>query len=316
MAYRGITLVDEIHIEQLFTVHYFEYMSNFHFPGESHDFWEFLCVDKGEVEVWGDDNRYTLKKDDIIFHKPNEFHGLKANGTVAPNLMVLSFSCPSAAMEYFRERVLHINEEERTLLGRILQEAGQCFSGPMNDPYQNQLERKASADIPFGCEQLLRLYLEEFLVLLQRRYLQVQYQDPEILSRTKLNKTESGKKTGKLTKKKADKMLYDHIVSYMKSHIHSSLSIEQICRDNMVSRSQLQKLFREQNHCGIIRYFSILKIEAAKQYIRSDQLNFTQIADVLGYSTIHYFSRQFKQVTGMTPSEYASSIKGLSEQKL
>ena len=42
--------------------------------------------------------------------------------------------------------------------------------------------------------------------------------------------------------------------------------------------------------------------------------NFTQIADRLGFSSIHYFSRQFKRITGMTPSEYASSIKALSDQ--
>ena len=42
-------------------------------------------------------------------------------------------------------------------------------------------------------------------------------------------------------------------------------------------------------------------------------MNFTQIADALGYTSIHYFSRQFKKITGMTPSEYASSIKVLAE---
>ena len=42
--------------------------------------------------------------------------------------------------------------------------------------------------------------------------------------------------------------------------------------------------------------------------IRDNQLNFTQIADRLGYNSIHYFSRQFKQITTMTPSEYALSL--------
>ena len=43
-------------------------------------------------------------------------------------------------------------------------------------------------------------------------------------------------------------------------------------------------------------------------------MNFTQISETLGYSSIHYFSRQFKKLTNMTPSEYASSIKALSEK--
>ena len=48
--------------------------------------------------------------------------------------------------------------------------------------------------------------------------------------------------------------------------------------------------------------------------IRDEQMNFTQIAEALGYSSIHYFSRQFKKLAGMTPSEYASSIRAISER--
>ena len=72
------------------------------FPGESHDFWEFLCVDKGEVEITADNRAYTLKKGEIIFHKPNEFHTVRANGKIAPNLVVISFDCTSPCMDYFQ----------------------------------------------------------------------------------------------------------------------------------------------------------------------------------------------------------------------
>ena len=56
-----------------------------------------------------------------------------------------------------------------------------------------------------------------------------------------------------------------------------------------------------------------MKVNAAKQLIRTNKMNFTQISEQLGYTSIHYFSRQFKKVTGMTPSEYASSIKAMAE---
>ena len=45
----------------------------------------------------------------------------------------------------------------------------------------------------------------------------------------------------------------------------------------------------------------MMKVGTARQMIRDNQLNFTQIADRLGYNSIHYFSRQFKQLTSMTP---------------
>ena len=93
------------------------------------------------------------------------------------------------------------------------------------------------------------------------------------------------------------------------------LTIETICRDNLTGRSQLQKIFRNAHGCGVIDFFTRMKIDAARQLIRNNQLNFTEIADRLGYNSVHYFSRQFKKLTGMTPSEYAVSIRSLSEKQ-
>ena len=90
--YYGIQLQDLFHIEELFSLHYFEYMSTFSFPGESHDFWEFVCVDKGEVEIGAGPLTHTLRRGEIAFHYPGEFHWVKANGKIAPNLIVISFA--------------------------------------------------------------------------------------------------------------------------------------------------------------------------------------------------------------------------------
>ena len=74
-----------------------------------------------------------------------------------------------------------------------------------------------------------------------------------------------------------------------------------------VGGSLLQQLFHDYTGSGAIDCFSLMKINAAKQLILHGQLNLTQIADYLGYSSIHYFSRQFKKLTGMPPSKYAAS---------
>ena len=51
MGYVPTELVCPLRIQQVVSVHYFEYSSNYAFVGEQHDFWEFLYVDKGEVSV-------------------------------------------------------------------------------------------------------------------------------------------------------------------------------------------------------------------------------------------------------------------------
>ena len=115
-------------------------------------------------------------------------------------------------------------------------------------------------------------------------------------------------KPDKTVRENIDTEVFNRIVSYLGQNLSGRVTIEKICKDNLIGRSQLQKLFSKKSGLGIIEYFSQMKIEAAKE------MNFTQISEKLGYTSIHYFSRQFKKVTGMTPSEYASSIKAMADR--
>lgn len=301
MGYRGVEMKHSLAIGRIFSIHYFEYMSDFSFGGESHDFWEFICVDKGEVGITSGTNFTVLKKGDIAFHQPNEFHSVRATGESAPNLVVISFACHSEAMNFFRKRILRIDETERNLLANIIIEARRCFDCRLDDPYLQNMPQKES-DV-FGSEQLIMIYLQHFLIHLIRRY------SNPIIVRKKLPQIHPQN----AAKKKSDTESFHRIVDYLEARLTGHVTIETICRDNLIGRSQLQKLFKEQTSLGIIEYFSHMKISAAKEMIRTDRMNFTQIAEQLGYASIHYFSRQFKMIAGMTPSDYASSIKAMAE---
>lgn len=300
MIYESIPLPCEFDVDRIYTIHYFEYRKDFHFPGESHDFWEFLCVDKGEVEVAAGALTHILKKNDIIFHRPNEFHNVKANGKTAPNLIVISFGCSSPRMEFFSRKILQVSEQERNLLSTIIREARLAFDGRLDDPYQQKLVLRAHP--PSGSLQIIRQSLERMFLSLHRRY-------------TLFSPADAAYESDKLTTKNADQELYQRILSYMEQNITSNFTMETLCHDTMLSSTKAQRLFRARHNCGPIHYFCLRKVELAKELIRSDDRNFTQISECLGYSSVHYFSRQFKKLTGMTPSEYASSIKGLSERE-
>lgn len=295
MEFYKYPLTSLFEIPQIVTIHYFEYGKDFTFQGESHDFWEFLCVDKGEITVTADEKTHTLGKGKIIFHKPGQFHSVTANGVIAPNLVVISFVCSSPAMSFFEDNILCLGETERSLLATILAEATDAFLTPLNNPYTRQLSGNPE-QLP-GAEQLIRLSLEYFLISLYR----------------KGTRSAPNLKLTKSTKLKQDDETFRHIHTYMEGRLSQPLTLEQICHDNMIGISQLQKLFRNKCNSGIMEYFSCMKIRRAKEMIREQNMNFTQIADSLGYTSIHYFSRQFKKITGMTPSEYSLSIQMLSE---
>lgn len=298
MAYKSVVLEDSITINRIISVHYFQYMSDFSFPGESHDFWELICVDRGEIDAVAGDRRLTLKKGNILFHRPNEFHNVLTNGKVSPSLVVIGFECHSPAIKSFEDQLMSVQDTEKKLLAQIIVEARNTFDGRLDDPYQEELIFN-SEPLTFGSAQLISHYLEQLIIHLYRRYFS--YSLPVRSSRF-LAEASSGNDT------------YNRIVRYMEEHLGERMTIDRICRDNLVGRSQLQKLFRDIKGCGVIEFFSMMKIDTAKQMIRDNQLNFTQIADRLGYNSIHYFSRQFKQITSMTPSEYATSIRLLSEK--
>lgn len=84
MTYVKTTLQHSIDIDAIITLHYFEYMKNFEFKGESHNFWEFLYVDKGTVAVRADDTWTTLYTGDISFTSQMNSMPLSPSGKIHP----------------------------------------------------------------------------------------------------------------------------------------------------------------------------------------------------------------------------------------
>ena len=84
--------------------------------------------------------------------------------------------------------------------------------------------------------------------------------------------------------------------------------VNDLCVTLGFSKSYLSKLFHEQTGNTLAAYAIQVKIKRAKQLIRDGSLNFAQISDKLSFDNPQYFSRVFKRVTGMTPTEFKASL--------
>lgn len=291
MQYIGVALREEIRVEKLFTVHYFEYSKSYSFPGESHDFWECVYVDRGEILVTAGEERQGLSRGEILFHQPNEWHALQANGVVAPNLVVLSFSSSSPAMERFVRGRWRVGQQGRALMGKIIRLSEQVFSTPLGDPGTHEMHRRP--DVPASCEQQLRMALEELLLLLLE--------------------TDATRPATPL-RRRSDKDLFGRLDDYMREHIGARLTLADLAACAGVSESTVKNLFRLRTGGGALAYFNRMKIDAARAYIREGNYTMSEIADLLGYESIHYFSRQFRAVTGASPREYSRSVRAIEEK--
>ena len=302
MNCQNVKLQDQIIINNLLAVHYFPCSENIFFPGGSHRFWEFLYVDQGEATVTAGNQMHLLKSGQVIFHKPMEFHHLWPGSAEPSHIVRVAFECTSPSMHFFDNRILQLDEEDRSLLARMVQEARALYVSPLEDPGLTQSEFRQNA--PFAALQVLHLTLELLLLLLIRKngILQNASSDLGIDMPDGGCKRDSGSED-----------ILTAVLRYLETHVAERLTLDEVCRSNHIGRSCLQKMFRERVGGGVMEYFGRLKIEAAKQAIQEHSGSFTEIADSLGYASIHYFSRHFKKITGITPSEYAASVRVRAE---
>ncbi|TDD97089.1 helix-turn-helix domain-containing protein [Flavobacterium cellulosilyticum] len=74
--------------------------------------------------------------------------------------------------------------------------------------------------------------------------------------------------------------------------------------------SSLSKLFSDVEGITIEHYFIAQKIEKAKELLVYDELSISQIAIDLNYSSVAHLSKQFKKVTGFTPTQFKNEKSG------
>lgn len=95
-------------------------------------------------------------------------------------------------------------------------------------------------------------------------------------------------------------------VDYIKLHFESPLTLQGIADIIHVNSSHLSRKFKEDTGLSLIDFINLNRIEAAKLYLQSNTSSITEIAFIVGFNDVNYFSRVFKKVTGLTPSQYRS----------
>lgn len=276
-----------INISKIITVHYYEFDSTFSYGGESHDFWEAVYVDKGTVEITTDNGTVLLRQEEMLFHKPNEFHTIKSYNS-SPNFFVVSFECNSPQMKNFENYRAKLNKNLKPILSSIIDESGKTYIIPKNDVNLKRLKIRDTSEI--GGEQLIKIYLEQLFIMMLR----------DILKR----------ETRVFPSKE---ILENHLVTlikeYVAQNVGKSVTLKDVCDELNYGKSYLCKLFHTYTGYSIMNYVTEEKIKYAKRLIRENNLNVTEISNELSFDSPQYFSRVFKRVTRMTPTEFRLSLK-------
>lgn len=276
-----------INVTEIQTIHYFECDEKFIFKGEKHDFWEMVYVNSGMVEIKREDETLILKQGNIIFHEPNEFHAIRAYQS-SPDFFVMTFVCNSAVMKCFRQYHSLLSSALRTFVTSMAREAQRVYQKEVGLRGKALAQRKKES---IGGEQMVKSYLEQLLILLAR---EISCNDNTSLFPDR---------------ESMESCLIMEIKEYMKSRLRDKLDAKEVCTKFGYSRAYISRLFKSQCGISMMQFYIQEKVELAKRMIREKKYSIGQISDLLAFDNPQYFSRVFKRTTGLTPSEYAKSLK-------
>ena len=264
-------------VEAIYTFFYQEKEQGFLFPGESHPMPELTYVDRGELHSVVDGQDLLLKQGDLVLYGPDQWHMQYADIGVAPRFVTISFDVGGGDLTPLLNRSFTPPQNVIRLLEQMLieQERMDLFS----------------RDIILSQLNLLLQYLLRDAAGSGNRKLQTVnavHSENEIIRRAQ---------------------------QFITTHIREKLSVPLVAQQVEVSPSYLTALFHKNLQISPGEYIRRIKLQESKQMIRENNLSFTEIAAQLQYSTVHHFSRQFKEKFGITPTEYAKSVRRETEDQ-
>lgn len=107
-----------------------------------------------------------------------------------------------------------------------------------------------------------------------------------------------------------------HCVEEIQKHYtEPDFSLYQLAEEMKLNTNYLSSLFKKEMGVGYVRYINTLRIEKAKQLLRDMRYRTNEVAALVGIENPRYFTRVFKEMTGLSPAEYRSRIKVHLEEK-
>lgn len=284
MNYHKATLPALFSVEAVISFHRIRFGER-HFGGDWHDFPELLYVEEGEHRILVDGEPFLLRAGEAILYAPNAYHIGPAPSRALVD--IVSFVTDFPPLLSLCNRVLALTAGQKRLLSDIITEGLSSFRRTDIAEGVRGLTPVENV-IPYSLMRL-KNNLEVLLI--------------DLYTKAAATPTDAVSNRDNLKEQRL------HLITeYLKSQLHRTLTREEVTTACHISDSALKELFHEQLGCGPMTYFLALKVGEAKRLIRDSSMNFTEIAEALGFGSIHHFSKFFKAKTGLSPSEYAKAI--------
>jgi len=257
-------------ISEIYTKFYQEKGTNYNFSGEKHSYWELTYVDKGELLTTIDGVSYHLKQGDLIFYAPMQFHTQSTFEKISSSYLTINFKMNFNHADLLCNKIFSLKRDSYFIVTKLIEELSNdnLYSNDLSLCYLKQL-----------IIQMLRLDNSHF----------------------------HSKPTTHMQQTYENELLND-ILLYIDDNIYEKISVSTLCDHFCISTSMLHSLFRKNMNNTAKNYINELKLSKSKELIRNSTHTLSEISEMLGFSSIHYFSKKFKLYFNISPTEYSKSI--------
>ena len=97
------------------------------------------------------------------------------------------------------------------------------------------------------------------------------------------------------------------LLDYIHEHYAEPLSLTEIAKHFHFNPSYLSSYFTSHNKEGFSEYLNKIRVEKAAELLKQDIASISEISGMVGYSDHSYFTKVFKKLTGISPSQYKNN---------
>lgn len=255
------------------------------------DNYEIIIMNKGTMYIQQDDEKFEIKKGNILLLEPGYKHRGHAYSAKGTSFYWVHFYC---------NEVYAMNNIEASSEILIAQ----------NNPYFNGLN--SSILIPTLSTNLnldrINVLFRQLLHLSQSAYYTNQSVN-YIVTSLLIEITEQviDNFTTTIKKNTQDEDILPQILQWIKIHLTQNISLKNVAYEFNFSKEYLARYFKKRMGMSMQEYINYLRISDAKQLLCNSNLNIKEIANELGFVDEKYFLKLFKKYENLTPKKFRNA---------
>lgn len=233
-----------------------------------------LAVLSGWVSI-GDDR--SILSENSIFIKSGESELRVSEGNSGVQILLVEFEGSEFSDKDIFDRIIPVGRMKRRYLGEIIREMSQ------KDNDTAALHFLPEREQVFGQDETIRNALSSLVIKVVRDSFsngEDSSEDYEV------------KNTAQALRR------------YLYENYKTRITLDSLCFLFRTNKTSICKQFRDEYGMTVVGYLNHLRIKEGKRLLLENRLSVTEIADQLGFESIHYFSRLFKKTVGQTPRDY------------